>query len=123
MAVQSPPQGPVRSIPFTMPAAEIGDPVLFFSDLTDPHGSLAFVMQANNRSIDLLNMSSHTVFTGIRHRNDPELKTHIDLIVDTGGCWSEAKTTKRLEKVEQALEQLSAEQGKILAALNKAAKA
>jgi len=93
--------------PYKQPHVTAGEFVLFQTDLGEKRPDVALVLRVCNRSIDVLRLGSFLNKEGIRHISDPELKTHTDLLKDTGGVWRETETTGRLNRVEATVMDLT----------------
>lgn len=95
-------------MPFAMPSVEVGDEAMFYTEVEGGQGSIVLVSAVHNRCIDGLVLGSFRHVRGIRHRSDPDLKDHVDLLQDTGGCWEEAPKMRRLREVEEKVNTLLA---------------
>jgi hypothetical protein len=89
---------------FVRPPVEPGDPILFHRDLSDKNGAgIGWVIRVGRRGITAKHGATGLEYEGIRHIDNPELRTRPDLLAETRACWSEAPLMKRLRALEGKL--------------------
>lgn len=94
-----------------MPSVEMADEVLFYSDRNDARGEPAIISRVNSRTVNIVNLTSRAEYTGIRHRDDPDVIENIELIRSTGGVWGESSKMKELAAIRKAVEDMATEVG------------
>lgn len=94
-----------------MPSVQMADEVLFFSDRNDERGEPAIISRVNSRTVNIVNLTSRAEYTGIRHRDDPDVSENVELIRSTGGVWGESNKMKELKAIRKAVEDLATEVG------------
>lgn len=89
---------------FVMPQPERGQAVMFYPNCqtTAANRLMAYVMRKTRTNCELL--VSGRVFEGVRHRDDPVLKTNKH--ARQFGCWEFTERDKKLDALEDRLEKL-----------------
>ncbi len=114
---------PPKPVQWKMPPASLGDEVLFYADLADKNGSPGIVTKLANRTISILDIRSRAEYTGIRHRDDPDVFGNIDLVRSTGGIWGESEKMRRLREMEEAIRDIATQVGECNRIANEALQA
>jgi hypothetical protein len=101
------PSKPKSQMPvYSMPTVEIGDIVIVRYRPDDARCHPCLVMATGKRSLDLFHLGAFRSMNGIRHKSDPDLRERPELIQDTGGCWEESSTPKRIRVLEGVIADL-----------------
>lgn len=89
---------------FTMPQPDRGQAVMFYPNCqtTPANRLMAYVMRVTRSNCELL--VNGRVFEGVRHRDDPKLKTNAH--ARQFGCWEFTERDKKLDGLEERLDKL-----------------
>lgn len=90
--------------PFEMPRPDRGQMVMFYPNCQTTQGNrlLGYVMRITRSNVEL-NVSGR-LYEGVRHRDDPVLKTNQH--ARAFGCWEFTERDKKLDALEERLSKL-----------------